>query len=122
MNAYPPTSSHTDLPVEVQVVPPMGLPMTMQMECPVMPADRVAPIPPHTQETGLMKCKGAGRVLGSHNKPEPTGKEVSRSDPVMHLDAGKRDFIKWVDPNDHQSEPAATSSATMVKDTVHALP
>ena len=37
MNAYPPTSSHTDLPVEVQVVPPTGLPMTMQTECPVVP-------------------------------------------------------------------------------------
>jgi hypothetical protein len=116
MNAYPPTSSHTDLPVQVRVVPPTGSPMATQMERPTaVPADRVAPIPQHAQVTASTKREGAERVSGLQDKPEPRGKEASRSDLVVHLDISKREFIKKVDPNAHQSEPAATSSAQRQK-------
>ena len=121
MNAYPPTSSHTDLPVQVRVVPPTGSSMATQMERPVaVTADRVAPIPLHAQDSGSMKREGAERVSRLQDMPEPEsrGKEASRSDPVVHLDPSKRDFIKKVDPNAHQSEPAATSSATTAKEAV----
>ena len=59
----------TDLPVQIQVVTPMGL-IAMQMGCPAILAVKVALITLHTQETGLMTCQGAGRVLRLQNKPE----------------------------------------------------
>ena len=59
----------TDSPVQIQVVTPMGL-IAMQMGCPAILAVKVALITLHTQETGLMTCQGAGRVLRLQNKPE----------------------------------------------------
>ena len=66
--------------------------MPMQMECPAVPTDRVAPIHPHTQETGSMRREGAERVLGLQNKPEVSCSDtciviyiVTCSDHMYHL-------------------------------------
>ena len=71
-----------DLPVQVWVVPPTGSPMATQTGRPAVSADKVALITLHTQETGLMTCEGAGRILRSQNKLE-----VSHSDTciVMYI-------------------------------------
>ena len=59
-----PMSSHSDLTVQVQVVPPTGSPMATQTGHPDVPADKVTLIDQHTQETALMTHEGAGRVSG----------------------------------------------------------
>ena len=64
MNAYPPNVISSDLTVQVRVVPPTGSPMATQTGCPDVPAVKVTLIDQHTQETGLMTHKGAGRVSG----------------------------------------------------------
>jgi hypothetical protein len=79
MNAYPPFSSHANLPVQV----PQTGPMATQMD-----------------SSTAEENKGAGRAAGVPNVLESKGKEAAAAaaeaslDPVMHLVISKRDSMK----------------------------
>lgn len=78
MNAYPPFSSHANLPVQVLQTGSMAT----QME-----------------SSTAEENKGGGRAAGVPNVPESKGKEAAAAaeaslDPVMHLVISKRDSMK----------------------------
>jgi hypothetical protein len=78
MNAYPPSSSHANLPVQVRQTGSMAT---------------------QTETSTAEENKGAGRAAGVPNVPESKGKEAAAAaeaslDPVMHLVISKRDSMK----------------------------